>query len=191
MCACLQTVRVSLALLISAHSCGVWRDAKHWWADSCRYVTKPLLIPCFLHGVRAGSLLARCRQGAGPHCGSSENEVELLRRRGGKRPHWSLRRRNLLSSGLIIRHSFGFTNSSLARCGLRTSLPLLQHLKKHLQRPTRKTRWEENDGFLWCVTYAVVSLLKDLYSFTGLTLFNKPSFYHFWLTIKITIKIWI
>ncbi len=189
MCVCLQTVRVSLALLISAHSCGVWRDAEHWWADSCRYVTKPLLIPRFLHGVRAGSLLARCGHSvrvwapgpiAGPRkmrqscCGTLKFEEEKSLELRIDYPTFIWIYQQLLGS-LWAPHI----------------PPSLAALKKTLE----EANTENPMGREWWIF--MEHDLRGRIAFKGsifiyrLTLFNKPSFYHCWIAIKIMIKIWI
>ncbi len=183
MCACLQTVHVSLALLISAHSCGVWRDAEHWWADSCRYVTKPLLIPRFLHRVRAGSLLARCGQGAGPHCGSSEMRQSCC---------GTLKFEEEKSLELRIDYpTFIWIYQQLLGSLWAPHIPpSLAALKKHLQRPTREPNGKRMADFMEHDLRGRIAFKGSIFIYR-LTLFNKPSFYHCWLAIKIMIKIWI
>lgn len=89
-----------------------------WGADE-KTAVDMWLNPCLSPASSKGPVLALCRPCVGGAAGPSVNEAKLLIRCGAgwvKKLLWSLRKRNLLSSGLIIWHSFRFTNNSFITC---------------------------------------------------------------------------
>lgn len=98
-------------------------------------MTKPLLIPRFLHGVSAGSQSAQCRQGAGPLCGSSENEAELRKEAALK-----FEEEKSLELGIDYPTFIWIYQQQLLGSLWAPHIPLsLAALKKHLQGPTQQT----------------------------------------------------